>query len=132
MFGPPAGRHPIIHHLITGAQRGEERAAPHTFQSHHHCQKVLKWEGLSEQQLVFIGGAQQLPAAAAGLGIVCVVRCSSQSGSGSQSKLSLMPQEIPAIGHPYKVTFSAPPSFRGKAIRLGATLSAHSVRPTVG
>lgn len=37
-------------------------------ESHHRCQKVPKWEGVSEHQPVFIGGILQLPVTAAGLG----------------------------------------------------------------
>lgn len=85
-----------------GLKGGEKWMAAHTFQSHHHCQNVPKWEGLSEHQPVFIGGILQLIS-----GIVCVVRCSSQSELWQPAWNSqLMPQEIPAIGHPYKVTFS--------------------------
>lgn len=81
-------------------------------ESHRHCQKELEWEGLSGHQLVFIGGILRLIS-----GIVCVVRCSSQSEPWQPAWSSqLRPKEIPAICHPYKVTFS----FIGKSFRTGS------------
>lgn len=74
-------------------------------ESHHCCQKVPKWEGLWEHQLVFIGGIVQLWVTAADLGVVCVVRGSSPSELWQPAWNSqLRPQEIPAIWRPYKVT----------------------------
>lgn len=37
-------------------------------ESHNHCQRVLKWEGLLEHRLAFIGGISQLLVTAADLG----------------------------------------------------------------
>lgn len=54
---------------LQGLKGGRKRDGCTYFsERHHHCHKGPEWDGLSEHQLLFIGGILQLPMTAADLG----------------------------------------------------------------